>query len=97
MKVGIITNPNDKGQIVIPKEIREKLGITSGTPLNLIARGGGLYIYPIEEVITTIDRENSYPEILQKTRGSWRDGADKIRKRRREIELEASRKRKQAW
>lgn len=98
MKVGNIAEPNEKGQIVIPKKMREALGITQDTPLNIVVRGEGLYLYPIEEVILKGEKENSYFRLLEKTRGSWQ--AEKWQKRRalrEKIELEASRKRRLKW
>lgn len=98
MKVGIITRANQKGQIVIPKEIRETLGINVNVSLNLLLRGNGLYIYPIEEVITKTEKESSYLEILQKTQGTWtKEDWGLLRKKRRTTELIASEKRRKAW
>ncbi len=71
MKIGNFTTPNSKGQIVIPKQLRDALGITPKTPLNLVLRGGGIYIYPIDEVITKLESESSYLSILEKTQGAW--------------------------
>jgi len=71
MKVGIVTQTNQKGQIVIPQKIREALGINQGTALNLVVSGNGIYIYPIEEIITKAEKESSYSAILKETQGSW--------------------------
>lgn len=98
MKVGIITTPNIKGQIVIPKEIRDTLKIGVNVPLNLVVRGGGIYIYPVEEVVSKVESESSYLEILKKTQGSWSgDGWEKTERKRKRIELQESRKRKKQW
>lgn len=99
MKIGAFTIPNDKGQIVIPKQFRNALGITSETPLNLVLRAGGIYIYPIDEVLTKLETESSYLAILEKTQGSWADDKswEKTAKRRRKIEQAASLRRKKAW
>lgn len=98
MKIGTIAQPNQKGQIVIPKQIRERLKITSSSVLNLILRENAIYIYPVEEVITKAGRETSYLELLKKTQGSWsKENWDELRKKRRRIELSASNKRKQPW
>lgn len=101
MKVGNIVEPNSKGQIVIPKEVREKLGIIPGLSLNLTVAGGGIHIYPVDGVITEINAENIRSKIWEKTAGAWADADwdeyDKQQKRRRKIELEASRRRKKAW
>jgi AbrB family looped-hinge helix DNA binding protein len=98
MKIGTITTPNPKGQIVIPKEIRNQLGISSHTPLHLVPRGGGLYLYPVEQIITKHESENSYSQILQKTQGSWAQGSwAKTRKSRKTTEIAASKNRKHPW
>lgn len=99
MKVGFIAEPNKKGQIVIPKQLREALGITPQTPLNLVLRGGGIYIYPIDEVLTRVEGKTSYLAILEKMQGAWAYDKtwDKTEKRRRKIELAASLRRKKAW
>ena len=98
MKVVNITKPNEKGQIVIPKEIRDSLGINTGVSLNLVLRGGGIYIYPITEVVGKIDSESSYLEILKRTKGRWgKEDWQAVRKKRRKTELQASKRRKQEW
>ncbi len=98
MKIGKITQPNKKGQIVIPKKIRQALGIGPDVSLNIVRRGKGIYIHPIEEVITKSEEENSYVEILKRTRGKWKDSNwEETRKKRRKKELEASKKRREQW
>lgn len=98
MKIGTIAKSNQKGQIVIPKEMRKALGIDANISLNLILRGNGIYIYPVEEVITKTEGESSYLKILQKTQGAWfQEGWDSLKKKRGKIELTASKNRKQAW
>lgn len=99
MKIGIISEPNKKGQIVIPKKFRDALGITSETPLNLVLRGGGMYVYPITRVMVKTEEEQDLLKVLDRTQGAWGDDKtwDKTEKKRRKIELEASLKRKKAW
>jgi len=99
MKIGIITEPNKKGQIVIPKQFRKALGISSETQLNLVLRGGGIYIYPIDEVLTKLEGESSFLSILEKTQGSWANDKswERTEKRRRKIEQASSLRRKKAW
>lgn len=98
MNVGNIVATNQKGQIVIPKDIREALHITQGRLLHVTARGSGIYIYPIIDVISELETEGSYLEVLKKTKGAWQDDDwDKTRKKRRRIELQASQKRRKAW
>ena len=99
MNIGVIVKPNQKGQIVIPKEIRDELDITENTHLNIVVRGEGVYIYPIDEVLTKVESESPYLTILKKTQGAWADDKswDKTEKRRRKIELAASLSRKKTW
>lgn len=98
MKVGNIVKPNTKGQIVIPKKIREALGIRENVPLNLVVNGEGIYLHPIKEVNQDLETTDSFIQILKKTQGSWaRDDWPKTEKRGRRIELEASKRRKKGW
>jgi|ERR1035438_3979423 AbrB family looped-hinge helix DNA binding protein len=98
MKIGTVTNTNSKGQLVIPKEIRDALGIDSTVTLNMMLTGKGIYIYPVEEFITKLEAESSYTSLLEKTRGAWNDEDwDKVEKKRSEIELKASESRKNKW
>ncbi|MBI3335730.1 MAG: AbrB/MazE/SpoVT family DNA-binding domain-containing protein [Candidatus Portnoybacteria bacterium] len=97
MKVGIIIKPNQKGQIVIPKDIRKALRITAKTPLHAIQRGYAVYLYPIKEVISEAQSEPSYLKVLERTKGTWQEDWEGLERRRREIELVASKKRKMVW
>lgn len=98
MKVVNIVQTNQKGQIVIPKDCRESLGIETNSLLNLMLRGKGIYIFPVEEVITKAEVESSYAKVLEKTQGAWaEDNWDKTQRKRRKIELTASKKRKKTW
>jgi AbrB family looped-hinge helix DNA binding protein len=98
MKIGSFTTPNDKGQIVIPKEMRDALHIDTNATLNIILAGNGIYIYPVEEFLTKVEGESSYIKLLEKTKGSWKDdNSDMLHKKKSQIELEASKSRKKAW
>lgn len=97
MNVLQITKPNLKGQIVIPKDIREALGIDENVPLNISVRDGGIFIYPIEEVLTKAEREVSYLKVLQMTKGAWGQKGFAPYKEKRRLELDASRRRKAQW
>lgn len=101
MKVGYIAEPNSKGQIVIPKKIRDDLKIDENTHLNLSVMGDGIWLHPIREVITasTTYSKKALLEALERTRGIWASDKD-FDKRQRKIrrrELKASRERKKAW
>ena len=98
MKVGSFATTNDKGQIVIPKDMRDALGIDSSVTLNLVLAGNGIYVYPVEEFITKSETENSYAHLLEKTKGTWADEDwDEVQQNRSRIELEASKTRKDQW
>lgn len=98
MNVGFITKPNQKGQIVIPKEYRDKLNIGAHSTLNIVLRGQVIQLYPVNKVIADVEREDSYVEILKKTQGAWADeNWDTLTAKRRQLELKAARQRKKAW
>ena len=95
MNIGIITQTNEKGQIVIPKAIRDSLGINKNIPLKIVQRGGGIYLYPIRELIEDIDGNTSYLKILEKTQGAWAgDDWPETEKRRHKIEIKAAKRRR---
>lgn len=101
MKVGYIAEPNAKGQIVIPKKIRDDLKIDKNTHLNLSIMGDGIWIHPVREVLTDRELKDShslYLEVLEKTRGILAGKPFyKNEKARRKLALRASQRRKQAW
>ena len=98
MKVGIITQPNRKGQIVIPKKFRDTLGINDTVHLNITIYGNGIYIHPLPTVVLQAKRKQTYSHILKKTQGSWKDeDCGTLEKRRHKIERAASLKRRKAW
>ena len=98
MKVGTITTPNVKGQIVIPKAMREALGIDANRPVNIVMRGNGIYIYPISQVIAKAENLSSYSNLLEKTQGAWAgDDWDETEAKRRKIELRASKRMRRSW
>lgn len=43
------TKVSDKGQVVIPKHIRDELGLTSGMVLKVSADGGRIILEPAKE------------------------------------------------
>jgi AbrB family looped-hinge helix DNA binding protein len=98
MKIGSFTTTNDKGQLVIPKDMRTALGMDSNTTLNVTLVGKGIYIYPVEEFITNAESESSYLHLLEKTKGTWGNEDEVgISQKRSEVELEASKSRKSQW
>lgn len=99
MKIGVITQTNEKGQIVIPKRIRDQLGITPQVPLNVVVSGQSVYLYPLRSVSQRSESDQeSYLSILKKAQGSWAaEDWGPLRKKRRAIELAASQRNKNAW
>lgn len=97
MNVGYIVEPNSKGQIVIPKSVRDKIGIDKDILLNLTVRGNGIYLTPIKHVISDLNEEDYYIKILEKTQGAWGTLDNETFKRRRKIELKAAKARKNQW
>ncbi len=99
MKIGNIAKTNDKGQVVIPRELRAELGITEDVLLNVVRRGNTICMYPVSGVLGVSESdEGSYLNILQKTRGTWKNEQwTSLRKKRKAIERVASSKRKKSW
>jgi AbrB family looped-hinge helix DNA binding protein len=52
--IDMIITPMERGQITLPKVYREKLGITSGTPLNISLEDERIVITPLEKMIKNI-------------------------------------------
>lgn len=93
MKIQHMTKPNEKGQIVIPKDLRDELGINAKVFLHLVKKGPGIYIYPVEEVTGSFDTVDSFAAILAKTRGGWGPASAEEKRReraQRALELKAS-------
>lgn len=100
MKVSYLTSPNPKGQVVIPKVLRDALRISPETTLNMVPADGGLYLYPISEVVTEMENESAFMSLLKITQGAWGKETDQERKnakKRVEVEKQAAQQRKAAW
>lgn len=53
---GIIRRVDELGRVVIPKEIRRKLGIKDGDPLEVFtAKGGEIILKPYQEESKVVD------------------------------------------
>lgn len=48
---------SSKGQVVIPKQIREDLGIVDGTEIEFVPQGRGFFVQPVE------DFDPRYPKV----------------------------------
>lgn len=54
--LGIIVTPMERGQITLPKAVREELGITQGMPLNLVVEDGTIKIKPLHTMVVDSPR-----------------------------------------
>lgn len=102
MNIGIIVTPNIKGQIVIPKKIRDGLNITKNTPLNIRVIDDGIYIHPITEVVTNAEEDKRHRvllQILKETQGAWANDKefDKRQKKMRKMEIAAAKRMRKPW
>lgn len=68
MDIGVIAKTNSKGQIVIPKEYRDELGITEDMNLNIIIEGNSIVLVPVSEVYAEFDTNSAYLQVLRKTK-----------------------------
>lgn len=98
MNLGIISTPNTKGQIVIPKKYRDRLGLTPHTPLNIVVQNQGIFIHPLKN----LTQSDISIDILQKTKGAWakqnQSQWQKQENQKRKIELKSSQKnQQQTW
>jgi AbrB family looped-hinge helix DNA binding protein len=57
MSSAIRTAIDASGRLVVPKPLREELGIVAGTPLMLRVRDGRLEIEPVYAEIRTVERD----------------------------------------
>ncbi|PIR58855.1 MAG: hypothetical protein COU69_03610 [Candidatus Pacebacteria bacterium CG10_big_fil_rev_8_21_14_0_10_56_10] len=100
MNLPLFAQTNSKGQVVIPKAIREKLGIRAGTLLEVVVRAQGLYLYPVNTVARDTDSRTAFIKLLKKTAGSWGPATPKEQRKeaaQHKLEVRASKKRKSAW
>ena len=98
MSVGIITTPNSKGQVVIPKKISDELDISEKTPLNITFSSGEIHISPVGRVVKRYQTRKEFLKMLEMTRGAWAgDDWPKTERKRRKIELAAARKARKEW
>lgn len=90
----LLTQPNLKGQIVIPKSLRDALGIDQHTPLAISRQGDGVFLAPIHDIITTKRTSSTYQTLLTQTRGAW---GTELSDEKRTLEYKASIRRKKLW
>lgn len=100
MNIGIITQPNSKGQIVIPAKFRKTLGIDSDVHLSLSLMGQGIFVQPVSASAKMPANNDALLALLEKTQGAWGPASKGELKReqgRRKLELSASKRRRKAW
>lgn len=98
MNIGHITQPNTKGQIVIPYKMRKSLGIDKDTPLQLFQVGEAVMVRPLHSMKTNLQTKEAKLEVLRKTAGSWAgDDWPETEKKMHVVEIAASKKRKTSW
>ncbi len=94
MQNSYFTTTNTKGQIVIPKKIRDLLGLNHNSLLKISSMDTKVIIEKIHENETQTESNNAYLQILKSTQGSWENEPFDSK---RKIELSASKKRKSLW
>ncbi len=58
-----ITKVSSKGQVVIPNEIREEMGIDAGTTLMVFTDGDNLLMKPVES-----PRQDAFRDLVRRSR-----------------------------
>lgn len=86
--IGTIVTPMARGQITIPKEIRDKLGIKPGTPLNVTLEVNKIVVQPLKQLLNNMTPGETvkpklspveYVRRLQGIKGVWWTKADDIK------------------
>lgn len=91
------TNTNSKGQVVIPVNMRKKLGISEQVPLQITLKGNVIHITPVKGIVTVHDTGSQYLELLKKTQGSWEGDWDEKEQALEKYEAEEVLLGKQEW
>ncbi len=76
-----------KGRIVLPKELRERLGITPGTEVEIIEEGGRVVVEPEDEPEQLLSRMDTLVERSAANReetSPLTDSQDPVAKKHRE-------------
>jgi AbrB family looped-hinge helix DNA binding protein len=67
---------SSKGQITVPVEVRERLGLVPGTPVEFELKPGGVFLrkgisgsHPVDKVWATLRLARPVDEILDEMRG----------------------------
>ncbi|WP_459190659.1 AbrB/MazE/SpoVT family DNA-binding domain-containing protein [Halosimplex sp. J119] len=78
---------DSKGRIVLPKELRERLGISPGTEVDVHEEGGKAIVEPEDDPDEIIDRMEQLVAETSPERGEtapFTDGTDPIARKHRE-------------
>ena len=83
-----ITALSSKGQVVLPKAIRESMGIDTGAKLMVISDGNSIVLKPvvmpdIDEFRKMMDSANKLAKEVGMTEGDISDAIKEVRKRRK--------------
>jgi len=90
--IGTIVTPMERGQITLPKEYRDKLGITPKTHINVTLEEDKIVLTPLNRVIDNLSSyvikpkvsRKEYVKILKKIKGVyWTKSDDLALKRMR--------------
>ena len=63
MNLDVIVKPMERGQITLPQKIRERLGITKDTLLNVTLEGDKVVIMPLKKMIGDLSVNIIKPKI----------------------------------
>lgn len=101
MQISTLTKPNIKGQIVIPKKLRDKLGISHETTIEIIEQGRGFFVAPVSGYsVRASDGNKAWLEVLKRTQGAWGPETAEEKKHRLAMERRerlAVKKMREAW
>lgn len=56
----VILTPMERGQITLPKKFRDKLGITSHTPLDVTLEEDKIVVKPLVKILRNVKKINPY-------------------------------------
>lgn len=83
--VGEIVKFTPKGQITIPKKIREAFAIDEKTVANITVKGGSIMVVPVKKVasedVWTEERRKKLLKALKNVQGIWAKDWPEIKRR----------------
>lgn len=82
----VLSNTNKKGQIVLPKEYRDAVGITESTPLTFQLAGRGILVLPVTTILTGNYSQETTHEILRRTQGGWGKPSEEEIKKQKQLD-----------